>query len=125
MYGKTSVTSADDVSVHIFCDASKEAIAAVAYLRVSTGNVTDVGFLVGKAKVAPTHGHTIPRLELCAGVLAIEFAETVKEELDIAKSAFRFYSDSRVVLGYISAEARRFHVYVCNRVGRIRSFLWT
>lgn len=122
MYGKTSVTSADDVSVHIFCDASKEAIAAVAYLRVSTGNVTDVGFLVGKAKVAPTHGHTIPRLELCAGVLATELAETVKEELDIAKSAFRFYSDSRVVLGYISAEARRFHVYVCNRVSRIRSF---
>nr|XP_034336122.1 uncharacterized protein LOC117692445 [Crassostrea gigas] len=122
MYGKTSVTSADDASVHIFCDASKEAIAAVAYLRVSTGNVTDVGFLVGKAKVAPTHGHTIPRLELCAGVLATELAETVKEELDIAKSAFRFYSDSRVVLGYISAEARRFHVYVCNRVSRIRSF---
>jgi hypothetical protein len=59
---------------------------------------------------------------LCAGVLAVELAETVKEELDIAKSVFRFYSDSRVVLGYISAEARRFHVYVCNRVSRIRSF---
>lgn len=122
MYGKFSLTSADSHSVHIFCDASKEAIAVVAYLKVTTGNYTDVGFLVGKAKVAPTHGHTIPRLELCAGVLAVELAETVKEELDIAKSVFRFYSDSRVVLGYISAEARRFRVYVCNRVSRIRSF---
>lgn len=60
MYGKTSVTSADDVSVHIFCDASKEAIAAVAYLRVSTGNVTDVGFS-GKGKGgSDTRSHHSP-----------------------------------------------------------------
>ncbi|XP_061170885.1 uncharacterized protein LOC133180358 [Saccostrea echinata] len=121
MYGRSSLTSADNFSVHIFCDASKEAIAAVAYLKLVSGNTTDVGFLVGKAKVAPTHGHTIPRLELCAGVLAVELAETVAEELVIDKSAIRFYSDSKVVLGYISAETRRFHVYVCNRVSRIRS----
>lgn len=32
----------------------------------------------------------------------------------------RFFSDSRVVLGYIYNECRRFHVFVNNRVQRIR-----
>ena len=31
-----------------------------------------------------------------------------------------FWTDSRVVLGYISNEAKRFHVYVANRVQEIR-----
>lgn len=79
-------------------------------------------FWVGKANVPPTDGLIISHLELCAGVLPIEMAETVKEELDISKSALRIYLDSRVVLVYISAEAIRFHVYMCNRVSRIRLF---
>ena len=32
-----------------------------------------------------------------------------------------FWTDSRVVLGYINNEARRFHVYVANRVQAIRN----
>ena len=30
-----------------------------------------------------------------------------------------YYTDSKVVLGYISNESKRFHVYVANRVHRI------
>eukprot|EP00105_Crassostrea_gigas_P001102 XP_011413128.1 PREDICTED: uncharacterized protein LOC105317986 [Crassostrea gigas] len=75
-----------------------------------------------KAKVAPSHGHAIPRFELCFAVVAVELAEVAKEQLHLKKEDFHFYSDSRVVLGYISAETRRFHVYVANRVSRIRAF---
>lgn len=52
-----------------------------------------INLFVRKAKVASTHGHTTPYLELCAGVFIIKLTETVEEELDLAKSAFCFYSD--------------------------------
>lgn len=84
--------------VHIFADASMNAIAAVAYLRVQEMDGTvHVGFLLGKSKVSPKSGHTIPRLELCAAVLAVEIAHIVSEHLDIPIIEMRFYTDSRVV----------------------------
>lgn len=122
IYCPLSVGKALHLEVHIFSDASKEAVAAVACLKAFHEKHSEVGFLLGKAKVAPLHGHTIPRLELCASVLAVEMAETIREELQIPKDNFTFYTDSQVVLGYISNYAKRFHVYVSNRVSRIRSF---
>lgn len=108
--------------VTVFCDASKDAIAAVAYLSsVNSSGQVEVSFVMGKSKVAPRHGHTIPRLELCAAVLGLELAELVCEQLNFDMSTVKFYSDSQVVLGYIYNETRRFYVYVTNRVDRIRS----
>ncbi|XP_033755843.1 uncharacterized protein LOC117338595 [Pecten maximus] len=108
--------------VLVFADASKDAIAAVAYLKLYDPSRFSIGFLLGKAKLAPTHGHTVPRLELCAAVLATEIAETIRVQLDIPQDSFQFFSDSQVVLGYISNESRRFYVYVGNRVSKIRLF---
>lgn len=122
MYCSLSVVNSDHVEVHVFCDSSKEAVAAVAHLKVFSTDKCDVDFLLGKAKVAPAHGHTIPRLELCSAVLAIEIAEIVKDQLGLDSNKFRFYSDSQLVLGYISNDTKRFHVYVANRVSRIRGF---
>ncbi|XP_062604473.1 uncharacterized protein LOC134266274 [Saccostrea cucullata] len=96
-------------------------IAACAYLRGRTvDEKISVGFVFGKCKVAPKSGHTIPRLELCAAVLAVELGEMLSKELDLPLEDIRYYSDSKVVLGYLSNERRRFYVYVCNRVSRIR-----
>ena len=122
MYCSLSVEDSSHVEIHVFSDASREAVAAVAFIKVFSGETSEVGFLLGKAKVAPAHGHTIPRLELCAAVLAVEVAEIVREQLSLEKDVFRFYTDSQVVLGYISNDSKRFHVYVANRVSRIRSF---
>ena len=108
--------------VLVFCDASKDIIAAVAYLKLQDNDMSSTSFLLGKAKVAPVHGHTIPRLELCAAVLATEIAEFVRDQLNIPAQDFHFFSDSQIVLGYISNESRRFYVYVGNRVARIRLF---
>ena len=105
--------------LHTFCDASKEAIGVATYVKLYTADgQTDHGFVMGKSKLAPHH--TIPRLELCAAVLGVEVAEFVAEHLDISTDACYFYTDSRVVLGYIFNETRRFHVYVANRIDRIR-----
>ena len=122
MYSSVSLSQAHRIELHMFCDASKEAIGAVAYLKVfdtdySSGKVC---FLLGKAKVAPQHGHTIPRLELCAAVLAADIYDIILEHLHIDFDTVQFYTDSQVVLGYINNEKRRFYVYVSNRVDRIR-----
>lgn len=66
----------------VFSDASVQAIAAVAYLKVTQGDgLVEVSFILGKAKLAPLAGLTVPRLELCAAVLATEIAEVVQESM--------------------------------------------
>ncbi|XP_061170947.1 uncharacterized protein LOC133180435 [Saccostrea echinata] len=103
-------------TIHIFCDASESAISAVAYVE-SQGNF---GFILGKSKLAPLKGHSIPRLELCGAVLAVEIAKCVSEQLELPIEHFKFYYDSKVVLGYIFNNSRRFYQYVANRVMQIR-----
>ncbi|KAI4874288.1 hypothetical protein NFI96_026210, partial [Prochilodus magdalenae] len=122
-YAPTSFSTAQRKELHIFSDASVKAIAAVAYIKVidSVGKYY-VGFVFGKAKLAPPAAHTIPRLELGAAVLAVEVACLIQNELDITLDDLQFYTDSKVVLGYIHNQTRRFHVYVCHRVQYIRRF---
>ncbi|XP_038062985.1 uncharacterized protein LOC119733659 [Patiria miniata] len=120
-YSSKSLSKAQHTELCMFSDASIKAVAAVAYLRTvdETGQV-DVGFVLGKAKLTPQSQPTIPRLELCAAVLAVEVAELILDEIDIKPDAVNFYCDSKVVLGYIYNETKRFYVYVHNRVQRIR-----
>jgi len=104
----------------VFADASVKAIAAVAYIKVTSHQEqAEVGFVFGKAKLAPQPALTIPRLELCAAVLAIEIAEMVVTEMDVTFDNITYFTDSKVVLGYIQNQSRRFYVYVHNRVQRI------
>lgn len=120
-YIQRSLSSATYTELCVFSDASNWAIGAVAYLRVvMTDGQCRVGFVLGKAKLAPQPEPTIPRLELCGAVLAVEMAELILDELDHKPDAVRFYCDSKVVLGYICNETKRFFVYVHNRVHRIR-----
>ena len=121
-YSSRPLNAAHRVELHTFCNASNEAIGAVSYLKsVHEDRHVQVSFVLGKAKLAPTHATTIPRLELRAAVLGVEVAELVIEELDLEPQVTMYYSDSRVVLSYISNEIRRFYVCVSNRVQRIRS----
>ena len=47
--------------------------------------------------------------------------ETVKENLDIKLHTVKYYTDSKVVLGYIQYQSGRFYTYVCNCVDKIRT----
>lgn len=93
----------------------------MAYLKTTDedGQIS-IGFILGKARLAPQAEPTIPRLELCAAVLAVEMAELIVREMDFQLDAVTFYCDSKVVLGYIHNESKRFYVYVHHRVQRIR-----
>lgn len=118
-YTPAGVKHASSVELHIFCDASEAATSTVAYLKVNHTDRTDIGFLLGKSKLAPTHGHTVPRLELCSAVLASEVASIVIDNLDHKIDHIQFYSDSRIVLGYLYNTSRRYYTYVSNRVHKI------
>ena len=77
-----SLSKMHDLELHVFSDASERAIAAVAFIvGTSDCNTQHVSFVIGKSKVAPSKGHTIPRLELCAAVLATELYLLVTENL--------------------------------------------
>ena len=109
------------IELHVFCDASELGIAAVCYLKsVDTNGTTTVSFVLGKAKLAPIHATSMPRLELCAAVLAMEISELVRRETVFPPCPVIYHSDSKVVLGYIRNQTRRFYVYVSNRVEIIR-----
>ncbi|KAJ8361724.1 hypothetical protein AAFF_G00429540 [Aldrovandia affinis] len=76
---------------------------------------------MGKARVAPINVVTIPRLELTAATVSAAVSKLLREELDLKIDQAFFWTDSQVVLGYIKNEARRFHVFVANRVQKIRN----
>ncbi len=68
-YTTTSLIEAVHTELCVFSDASTKAIGAVAYLKaLQKDGLVEVGFVMGKAKLAPLSEPTIPRLELCAAV---------------------------------------------------------
>ena len=76
--------------------------------------------MMGKARVAPLKPVTIPRLEPTAALTSVRVSRTLGRELTYAGVEVIFWTDSKVVQGYIYNEARRFHTYVANRVQQVR-----
>ncbi|XP_067380798.1 uncharacterized protein [Channa argus] len=108
------------IELHHFSDASSLGYGQCSYIRVVSEDKVHCSLVIGKARVAPTKVVTIPRLELTAAVVSAVISSMLKEELELKIDQEYFWTDSRVVLGYINNEARRFHVFVANRVQRIR-----
>ena len=80
----------------MFSNTSIKAIGAVAYLKVvQEDGKTEVGFIMGKAKLAPLSEPTIPRLELCGAVLAAEMADLIQDELDLKLDAIKFCNETK------------------------------
>ncbi|XP_076398077.1 uncharacterized protein LOC143266403 [Megachile rotundata] len=106
--------------LHVFCDASLEAYAAVAYIRITTeGSVASVNLIMAKSRVAPLKPLSVPRLELQAALLAARLAKTITEELDIKFHQRFLWSDSVTVLRWIKGEHRMRQVFVAHRLGQI------
>lgn len=76
---------------------------------------------MGKSRVTPNSVLTIPRLELSAAVVAVRVSNLLRAELEIEDLKEFFSTDSTVILGYINNDARRFQIFVANRVQRIKS----
>lgn len=81
---------------------------------ISTTGHVHCSLVMAKARVAPTKITTIPRLELTAAV--VQTSDFLRKELEIDNLHEYFWTDSKVVHGYINNNARRFHVFVANRI---------
>ncbi|XP_028298181.1 uncharacterized protein LOC114460481 isoform X2 [Gouania willdenowi] len=108
--------------LHHFSDASVTGYGQCSYLRTVTSK-GDVycALVMGKARVAPTKVTTVPRLELTAAVVSARTSVMLRSELEISDLQEHFWTDSKVVLGYVNNDAKRFHVFVANRIQRIKS----
>ncbi|XP_075150689.1 uncharacterized protein LOC142224788 [Haematobia irritans] len=105
--------------LHIFCDASEMAMAAVAYWRIESGSRTEVVFVAGKTKCSPSKGMTIPRLELQAAVMAVRLKNTIEEFHGRSSGEVVLWTDSSAVLCWIRSYHRRYKQFVANRINEI------
>ena len=69
---------------------------------------------MGKSRVTPKKYVTIPRLELVAAVLIVKIAALIRRELDIEWKNDTFWTDGKVVLGYINNNTKKFKIFVAN-----------
>ena len=108
--------------LHHFSDANVSGYEMCSSLRaVSKSGEAHCTLVMGKARVSPTKITTIPRLELSAAVVATRTSALLKREMDIQDLQEYFWTDSKVVLGYINNDEKRFHVFVANRIQQIKS----
>ncbi|XP_075157829.1 uncharacterized protein LOC142231095 [Haematobia irritans] len=109
------------LELHCFSDASTIAYAAAVYVRVVTLDNVFVNLLQAKSKVTPIKTVSIPRLELCAAVLAAKLLHKVKGSFsDTSIQDVHFWSDSFTVLSWLRKPPTRWSVYVANRVAEIQ-----
>lgn len=109
----------ETLELHVFCDASPAAYAAVAYWRARVNDDIRVSFIACRSRVAPIRPVTIPRLELQAAVLACRLATTIQLEHTLKPIKRYFWSDSTTVLHWIRNKNRSYNIFVANRLGEI------
>ncbi|XP_055936883.1 uncharacterized protein LOC129966480 [Argiope bruennichi] len=114
--------SSKDISnctIHTFVDGSKDAYAAVTFLRIENNGRIELFLLAAKSRVAPLRGTTIPRMELLAAVIGARLANSVVEAFGWENVTIYYWSDSTTVLAWILRE-ENWSVFVRNRVQEIR-----
>lgn len=70
--------------------------------------------------MTPTKIITLPSLDLSAAVVAVRTSDLLRKELEIKDAQEPFWTGAKFVLGYISNEARRFHIIVANCLQQIK-----
>lgn len=107
-----------------FSDASEQAYAGVVYLHMTDTNAkVHVSLVMSKTKVAPIKRLTIPRLELCGAQLLARLLHHVGRVFGISVCNLYAWTDSTIVLAWLSGNPRRFKTYVGNRISSIMELI--
>lgn len=101
-------------SIHVFCDASKQAYAFAAY--AFNGQTSNLIF--AKSKVAPMKERTLPSLELLSVFLTFKCLDTLLSAFD--PQTFKFVNvlvDAQCVLSWLlSEDSKSKNVFTKNRI---------
>ena len=105
------------VELHGFSDASKEAYAAVIFIRATyTAGPPSSHLVVAKTRVTPLNTRSIPQLELCGADLLAKLMTTTRQTLNIPIQDVYSYCDSTMVLAWLDGSPHRYKIYVANRI---------
>ncbi|UYV83509.1 hypothetical protein LAZ67_23001272 [Cordylochernes scorpioides] len=110
-----------NMQMHGFCDSSELAYSAVCYLRITyENNQIETILLTAKTKVAPIKKITIPRLELCAALMLAQLRSQTTQALSFKIDEQFYWTDSKIVLAWITSESKMWQIFVANRVAKIQ-----
>ncbi|XP_062534461.1 uncharacterized protein LOC134203596 [Armigeres subalbatus] len=115
----TSVEETNVVELYIFCDASENGIAAVAYFKFKEDEKIECSLISAKTKVAPLKFLSIPRLELQAAVVGARLAECIATSHRMKITRRVFWSDSRDVICWLRSDHRRYSQFVAFRISEL------
>ena len=113
------LTNNGEGELHVFGDASEDALCAVAYLVSAGIGYRHVSFAMVKARVAQFKLHTIPKLELMAAVTATRLKEMLVKEHGCNFSGIFMRTDSTTVLQWIRNNDKKQPVFVANKVAEM------
>ncbi|GFX70637.1 integrase catalytic domain-containing protein [Trichonephila clavipes] len=119
------LTADNTVELHGFADASSLAYAAAIYCRQKHNSKIKVQLLVSKTKVAPVKQVSIPRLELCGAHLLSKLFKSVLRTLKHYTFDVFAWTDSKIVLSWLSSHPHKWKTFVANRTSEIMEVLPT
>ena len=107
----------------MFGDSSQDVFSAVGFLRAqvacNTGEIiTELAFVLGKARVAPMKVMTVPKLELQAALLAARLKREFCRALTVTVDKVFMWTDSTIVLQWINS-LNKHPIFIANRVSEI------
>lgn len=109
--------SPQHIELHAFSDASQSAYGACIYLKsINKNNKATINLLCAKSKVAPLKPTTMPRLELCAALLAARLGKSVIESLRHKPHRLVHWCDSSIVLSWLRCDITKLKSFAANRV---------
>ena len=107
------------MQLHIFSDASLEAMCIDAYFRGETKEGIEVSFVLGKCRIPPIKQLSNPRLELQAALYSVRLRKLIIQEHDLPINSVTHWTDSVTVLQWLNSADKRQNVFVANRAAEI------
>ena len=107
----------------MFGDSSQDVFSEVGFLRAqvtctSEEIITELAFVLGKARVAPMKVMTVPKLEIQAALLAARLKREICRALTVTVDKVFIWTDSTVVLQWINS-TNKHPIFIANRVSEI------